>query len=509
MTQFKIGTRGSLLARTQATLVKNELEQKTGHQFELVFIKTLGDQIVDKPLWQIDGKDFFTKELDDALLAGQVDLVIHSFKDLSTQRPAEFEIASIPKRQLPHDILLMKKETAKDLINHQGNFVVGTSSPRRIQNLGSDLKNIIPLNHSSQTSFEVLRGNVNTRIQKLLDGKYHAITLALAGLERLCLYPESVAEITPLLNQLTFVVLPLDLFPTAAAQGALAIEINKSHPKISELKKALETIDHNETRLNVNLEREIFRSYGGGCHLALGVTVKGHHEGEIVVKRGLVDGKDIFEKKFTPKNSLPNLNGKKLFVGLAKPGNYIHDELIEKKSIEAKIPENHPVLIATTHAAQSLTKQTATCLFAPGKESMKHLAGQGIFVHGMTDFSGEAEISSFQNMESLKIMEPVLKNKMVILTNAESKSSLGDIVVGYERKIKAVSDEFKSKINHCDAFFWTSYFQYQSYLKHFPNIEAKLHFCGLGKTLNEFKSNNIQVQPLLNKDQFLNLGKIL
>ena len=95
MKKYLIGTRGSLLALTQCTQVKNQLEKITGDQFELKVIKTQGDQITDKPLWQLEGKDFFTKELDAALLTGDVDLVVHSYKDLGSDRPEGIKLAAI------------------------------------------------------------------------------------------------------------------------------------------------------------------------------------------------------------------------------------------------------------------------------------------------------------------------------------------------------------------------------------------------------------------------------
>lgn len=180
MTTYKIGTRGSLLAVTQSTLVKNQLEKISGKKFELVLIKTQGDQITDRPLWQLEGKDFFTKELDEALLKGEVDLVIHSYKDLGSERPDGIKLAAVTERRFAHDILLIRKDVIRDLANWKGEFVVGTSSPRRIVNLTRSLAPFIP--YSTQTNLnircETLRGNVNTRIGKLKNKQYHAITLA-------------------------------------------------------------------------------------------------------------------------------------------------------------------------------------------------------------------------------------------------------------------------------------------------------------------------------------------
>ncbi|WP_372656006.1 hydroxymethylbilane synthase, partial [Halobacteriovorax sp.] len=180
---YKIGTRGSLLAVTQCTQVKNELESLTGEKFELEIITTQGDLITDKPLWQLDGKDFFTKELDAALLTNKVDMVVHSYKDLGSDRPEGIKLAAITKRHFAHDILFIKNSTI-DKLSEMDNFVVGTSSPRRIVNIEARLKDFLPTDNI-KVETKMLRGNVNTRIGKLVSGDYDAIVLALPGIERL------------------------------------------------------------------------------------------------------------------------------------------------------------------------------------------------------------------------------------------------------------------------------------------------------------------------------------
>ena len=137
--KYTIGTRGSLLALTQCDLIKEEIEEKSGLKFNLNVIKTQGDQITDKPLWQLEGKDFFTKELDHALINETIDLVVHSYKDLGSERPKDIKLRTITKRTYAHDILLIKKSTLEDLKSKK-TFVVGTSSPRRIHNITNCFK---------------------------------------------------------------------------------------------------------------------------------------------------------------------------------------------------------------------------------------------------------------------------------------------------------------------------------------------------------------------------------
>ncbi len=223
-THYKIGTRGSLLALTQCGQVKDQLEKITGDTFELVVIKTQGDIIQNAPLWQLDGKDFFTKELDEALLSGAVDLVVHSYKDLGSVRPEGITLAAVTKRTFAHDVLLIKNETIPTIATKK-EFIVGTSSPRRIVNIEKYLKDYLPSAASDlSVKTKMLRGNVNTRIQKLVDGEFDAIVLALPGIERLALTAESNKELTRLLKNVNFMVLPQSQFPSSASQGALGIE---------------------------------------------------------------------------------------------------------------------------------------------------------------------------------------------------------------------------------------------------------------------------------------------
>ena len=160
---YIIGTRGSLLALTQCLQMKNIMEEKGLGEFKLKIISTQGDENTQAPLWQLEGKDFFTKELDAALLQGEVDLVVHSYKDLGSERPEGIKLATITERKYAHDILFIKNETIEKLKNKElKKFVVGTSSPRRMTNISRFLPDYLPF--GSELGIEVecspLRGNV-------------------------------------------------------------------------------------------------------------------------------------------------------------------------------------------------------------------------------------------------------------------------------------------------------------------------------------------------------------
>lgn len=235
-----IGSRGSQLALWQARHIASELE-RLGVLSRIEIIKTAGDQLESASLAQAGGKGLFIKEIEEALLAGAIDLAVHSLKDLPTETPAGLTIAAVPKREDPRDALVGSR-----LNDLPAGARVGTSSERRraqLRLMRPDLR------------IEPIRGNVDTRIRKLKEGQYDAILLAMAGLRRLGL-EHNIAEIFS----------PDQMCP-AAGQGALAVETRDSDP-VRELCLAL---NHEPSAQAVACERTILGALEGGCQLPVGV----------------------------------------------------------------------------------------------------------------------------------------------------------------------------------------------------------------------------------------------
>ncbi len=249
---LRIGTRGSALALWQSEEVKRLIGLLPGAPaVELVIIKTRGDLQTDIPLWSTEGKGFFTAELDRALLDKEVDLVVHSLKDLATAMTADTALAAVLERADPHDALLTRDGVS--FADLPSGARIGTSSLRRKAFLAKarpDLQQV------------ELRGNVPTRIRKLDDGEYDAIILAAAGLKRLGL----AHRITELLAT--------DIFPNAAAQGAIAICARAGD---EETLRWLRPLNHGDTRIAIEAERAMLGRLEGGCQVPLGVlaTVTG------------------------------------------------------------------------------------------------------------------------------------------------------------------------------------------------------------------------------------------
>ena len=244
-----IGTRGSDLALWQAHFVQDSLAA-IGITADLKIIKTQGDRVLHLSLDKLEGKGFFTKELEEELLAGTIDLAVHSHKDLPTENPPGLIIAAVPDREDASELLLILKDCVdvhqKLSVKYGG--IVGTSSNRRKAQL---------LAYRPDLDIKDLRGNVPTRVNKLREENYDAIMLAKAGVFRLGLDLSEfhVEELTP-----------TELVP-APAQGALAIQIRESD---TELFDALQPMNRPEVVEQLAVERTVLKLFGGGCHLPLG-----------------------------------------------------------------------------------------------------------------------------------------------------------------------------------------------------------------------------------------------
>jgi hydroxymethylbilane synthase len=234
-----IGSRGSQLALWQAQWIAARLAER-GHETRIEIIKTTGDKITDVPLAKVGTKGLFTKEIEEALLDGRIDLAIHSLKDLPTEIPAGLTIAAVPERADARDAMV-----GAGLNQLPAGAKVGTSSLRR----AAQLRVVRP-----DFVIESVRGNLDTRVRKLDEGQYRAIVLAAAGLTRLG-WAHRIAEI-----------LPPEVMCPAVGQGALAVETRQE----GEARDFCAALDHAVTRAAVTAERAVLAALGGGCQVPIG-----------------------------------------------------------------------------------------------------------------------------------------------------------------------------------------------------------------------------------------------
>lgn len=272
MNKITIATRGSALALWQANHIKDLLQAKyEGLEVELSIIKTKGDIILDVPLAKVGGKGLFVKEIEDALLNGSADLAVHSMKDVPMVLPQGLILGAVPRREDRYDVFLSKEY--KNITELPQNAVVGTSSLRRQAQI---------LAMRPDLEIKMLRGNVQTRINKMLAGEYDAIILAAAGIKRLGLS-------VPFQTALT----PPDFLP-ACGQGALGIEVREDRKDILDL---IAFLNDEETKICVEAERSFLKSLDGGCQVPIAAVSR--LNGNTLTLEGLVaepDGQKVIRK---------------------------------------------------------------------------------------------------------------------------------------------------------------------------------------------------------------------
>lgn len=288
MKKLRIGTRGSQLALWQANFIKSCIEDLFPKlDVEIITIRTTGDRITDRPLSMVGGKGLFVKEIESALLNNEIDLAVHSMKDMPGEMPRGLVIGAIPERENPFDVMISKDN--KQLADYPAGARIGTSSLRR----GSQLK-------AARPDLEIvsIRGNLDTRIKKLKAGEYDAIVLAAAGLIRL----GQVSEISQYLDKTIMV--------PAAGQGALCIQTRENDADIAPV---MAKLDHGTTRVCVTGERAFLKQIEGSCHIP--VACFGEMKNNQVMLTALVaseDGREVIkEQMISPVDEIED-HGRKL-----------------------------------------------------------------------------------------------------------------------------------------------------------------------------------------------------
>lgn len=294
--KIRIGTRGSELALWQARHIAGLIGVE---RTDLVIIKTEGDKIQNVSFNKMEGKGFFTKEIEEALLDNRIDLAVHSLKDLPTDEVKGLKLAAVPERGDFHDILIISPGSfeEKNGLNIKNGSVVGTSSARRMAQL---------LAIDGTLKVEALRGNVNTRIRKLGDKMYDAIVMARAAVERIELN----------VSDFRIQVLDENIFLPAPAQGALGLQIREDDDYVYDIVKKL---NHDKTATLVAAERSFLKNFGGGCHIPLGAYAF-FRDNEIVLQ-GLIASPDgSFVAREQARGSDPASLGRELSLKIKSMG---------------------------------------------------------------------------------------------------------------------------------------------------------------------------------------------
>lgn len=245
--KIRLGTRGSRLALAQTNYVMERLKKAyPQHTYEIIVIKTKGDRIIDKPLDKIGDKGLFVKEIEERILNGDIDLGVHSMKDMPAAPQSGLVFTKTWEREDPRDVLILKE--AKTLWDLKENAIIATGSKRRISQLREHRRDLV---------FQGIRGNIDTRLHKLAKENLDGIVLAAAGLHRLGLK-----------DKITQYLEPEEMVP-AAAQGALALEIAENNLNLCHM---LDGLSHLGSHIRTMAERTFLACVEGGCHIPVGAA---------------------------------------------------------------------------------------------------------------------------------------------------------------------------------------------------------------------------------------------
>lgn len=465
-----IASRKSDLARIQAYHVASKIKAAFPDiQIEHNFSASFGDKNQDISLFNMPEKGSFTQDFRDGLIDGSFDLVVHSWKDLPTDMEPTSIIHTV-KREDPRDVLLIKKSNKHSIISNK-KLEILTSSPRRMYGLDLILKDLLPGDINS-LNFKEVRGNIPTRLQKLIEGDSDALVIAKAALDRMLHFErdefESVSKQTrAYLDQCLWMILPLSVFPTAAAQGALAIESHKENHKLNEI---LKEIHDEQCALNVHLEREILRSYGGGCHQKIGINVATYEfgkvsslvgktsKGEILNEYKLLDQSDEVTKSFWPKDPKAT-------------SFFLRDEF------NPKLAQDNYWVSRENSLPADWKQEERSLLWCAGLKTWVKLASRGYWVNGCSDGLGEEVEQSIDRISD--------NAKWTKLSHDKSFTSKYNVTSTYA----LIPKESPPEIEECDEYYWMSATQFEEAFKHNPWLKSKVHYCGPGFTAKTLKKH--------------------
>lgn len=423
------------------------------------------------PLWSMPEKGVFTEDFVEDLREGKTDLVVHSWKDLPTEpREGTKVVATLPRADT-RDVLLMKRDRWA-AVEPGATVSLLSSSPRRAHNLVPFLSWALPV-AGLQIEFVPVRGNVPTRIRKLIEGEHHGLIVAKAALDRLLgstdgEFDSMRQEVRRNLQLCHWMVLPIRDNPTGAAQGALAMEV--AIPGNPEITRIIESINDGTTFSDAVRERQILRSYGGGCHQKIGVTVLTRPYGRIVSLRGQTDtgeALDRFElerERTTPRTSRDR-------VWPAEPG---EGEWLGREPLDVPQPDDDAgYWVARADALpKSWSIDSSRRVWAAGLRTWRRLAERGVWVNGSAEGLGEDEDPGIDIIADRT-------TRWIKLTHDRAEAEQA-----HERlaTYRLISDGDPPDLSEFTHFFWTSGSRFLEAIERQPDIAGRWHGCGPGNT---------------------------
>jgi hydroxymethylbilane synthase len=464
--RVRILSRASDLARLQAMLVGRAIVRRWPDT-ELTYLTrtSAGDRDNTTPLAAMPDKGAFTADLTDGLRSGAADLVVHSWKDLPLEDRPDTVIAATLERADPRDVLLVRRSV---LDARPGTVQILSSSPRRVWLLEQALPPLLPWPVDA-LQFTPVRGNIQTRLKRLIEGRGHALVVAKAALDRLlgfgAPFEDAARAVREALARCAWMVLPIRDVPGAPAQGAVAVEMARESPLLDRIR----AISHAPTWDAVMQEREVLAAYGGGCHEALGATVLPRDYGRVVSIRGrassgrrdegwsLVDAAGEAPPRAPAQKVWPRPDERhrasRRPLDVAPPGGDGGFWVARADALPA----------AWTVPADRL-------VWAAGTTTWRRLAARGVWVNGCADGLGDADVPDVNHLAGRAVSWHRLTHQAAAATEPDA---LATYVVE-----DALPDDLAARTH----FFWTSGTQFLDALARWPELRDRWHGSGPGRT---------------------------
>ena len=476
---IKIISRKSDLAIIQACLVGDAIkDRKSDMSIEYLYKDTRGDIDLTTPLSQLPEIGVFTSDLRESLINEEADIAVHSWKDLPINLTKGTKIIGTLPRADMRDIIFFKKKNL-DKIEKNKTLNLLTSSPRREYNLNTFLKNALPYK-IEKISFDNIRGNIPTRLNKYFFGDADGIVLAKAALDRLLNNNTDLSkDIRKILDSSNWLIPPLSENPCAPAQGAIAIEVKDGRDDIINL---IREINDTETFESVQIERNILSSYGGGCHQKIGVSYEKRDFGDVLTLKGITDdnislNQRKIERKEESNNSWYNIDLNKIYPPDLKNYNFFSRNNLKDHIEEISSLRNKNILASRANVLDGKIKiDSSNILWSSGVKTWFQLVKKGYWVNGSFDSLGE-------NEENLKF---IANNDWVKLTHKDSLDFfINDRLFTYRLTKNKITEDLSEKSH----FYWMSGSAFEYAIEQFPIILEKFHSCGPGNTYEIIKKN--------------------
>lgn len=491
---FTIVCRPSALAIIQAESAKNRIVQHfPDMEVRIITKESAGDRNTSAPLYTLEGRDFFTKDIDEYLLSGEADFAVHSLKDLSLERTEDKRfVSAVFERDDPRDVVLFSPEALQKLSRNEM-ITLGTSSLRRMELVPPFLAKALPQIHTAVDSIKPrvqclpMRGNVDSRLKQVQEGRFDGAVLAAAGINRLLRSDAHSARIHQLLEGFRFMLLPLFECPPAPGQGALIIEALSVNTDAVGL---VERLHSQPLESALHQERAMLRTFGGGCHQRFGAVSVRVGEEDIL----LANGKDEHgESAEMMRFSVPDaLAEKSIFAASDFMRDFFTTEYIEISNSYSFHLSSEAVFVSHHRAAykepvlRTLQKKR---VWTAGTRTWFELAKRGIWVEGCSDGFGLKFLENVVSMPLVSLPLPAFH----ILTNTESARDWqreGFAATGLYTLHEAVSSEIQAALSNAEACFWTSFGQYRACRAWVR--EGALHLCPSGRTAERFRAEGIE-----------------